>query len=280
MKNIFIILIMIIASFATDIQPIIQIDGLGISTLEKDLEKPIFILGYSETGLKVTKDKVTFTSSLNINDDFSISVKDVKIEYKNVNELSIYVGHTEEPFGSYKTNAVSYSFLRGLEREHNLMFGLTGVLVNKSLKFNIAAISNDSTTLNSAAVYIDYKTKYITSDVSVKSNLDTTKVAFGLTTQFNPLWDLSVKGYTNVNSKENAGFTELSFYPTHRLITSLRYDVIGDEVSGKSNGSLSCLVILNENTTLGLEYAILNDIYNNKATNTVNQVSLLASFLW
>jgi len=279
MKFWIILLIMIALATAQTFSPIIQVDGLGISTLQKDLDKPTFILGYGEIGAQYSDTNFTFTTTLNVNDDFSLSVKDIKAQYQRVNAFGIYIGHTEVPFGSYYTNAVSYSYLRSIQREHNMMIGITGTLANKHITYNIAAISTDSSTLNSTTVKIDYKSKYVTSDVSLQSNIDTTKLALGITGRFHSAWDLSFRGYTNLNDSL-AGFAELGFYPIPWLAQTIRFDVIGNDDYGKSNSSISSLFFLNEKVTLGVEYAILNDIQNKKLKNTTNQVSLLASFVW
>jgi len=275
-----VLLTMVALATAQTFSPIIQVDGLGITTLQKDMVKPNFVLGYGEIGAQFTNEPFIFTASLNVSDTLGLTVKDIKAQYQNIDEFGVYIGHTKVPFGSYYTNAVSYSFLRGIEQENDMMFGVTGVVADKHIVYNVAAISNDSATLNAAAAKLDYRSKYVTSDISVQTTLDTTELALGITGRFHENWDLTFRGYKNLDNSFGAGFTELGFYPTPWLAQSIRWDVMGDETSGKSNGSASTLFFLNDNVTLGVEYAILNDIQNKKLENTTNQVSLLASFVW
>lgn len=274
------LLTMVALATAQTFSPIIQVDGLGISNLHKDMDKPILQLGYGELGAKFEDGPFTFTGSLNVDENFDLSVKDIKAQYQAIDQFGVYVGHTEQPFGSYQSNAVSYSYLRGLEREHDMMFGVTGTFANEHLTYNVAGISSDTVKLNTGAAKLEYTSKYVNSDVSVKTNMDTTAFALGVTVKPVYIMDATFRGYKGVNTDMQAGMTELNFYSTDWIVHTVRWDVMGDKVSGKSQASLSTLFFLNNHVTMGVEYAILNDIYNKDFHNTVNQASIMASFLW
>ena len=185
---------------AQTVTPIVQIEGTGITTLQKDMVRPDFVLGYGEMGAELEKGPFTFTTTINVNEDFSFDVKDIKAQYQPYDEFGVYIGHTVEPFGSYQSNAVSYSYLRGIERDQDLMVGVTGTFANTHLTYNVAAISGDSATLNTGAAKLEYTSKYVNSDVSIKTDMDTTAFALGVVVKPISLMDVTFRGYKGINT--------------------------------------------------------------------------------